>query len=156
MMLTLDDRRQIDDLVAGYAHLVDAREFERIGDLFVPDAVLTAPDPPDEMGPVRACGGRSAIVDELSRLGAFAVTYHALAGAVVSTTGPGRARGSVKCVAHHVMSAGKGAADLTWHLRYTDEYDHSTGRWLIADRAITIDLIDLHPVKRARPRPFEA
>ncbi|EGD55145.1 nuclear transport factor 2 family protein [Gordonia neofelifaecis] len=149
MALATDDRLAIDDLAERYAHLVDAGEFERVGDLFLPDATLTTPLPPRELGPVQTSTGRQAIVDGLGKLDGFAVTFHGLAGSMIDETGPGRARGRINCVAHHVASSGRDAEDVVWHLRYDDEYQRVSGDWFIANRAITILLLDVHTVKLA-------
>lgn len=152
MTLSADDRVQIDDLAARYAHGVDACEFDVVGDLFAVDGTLVAPNPPHELGPTRTLTGRPAIVAELQRLDALALTFHGLAGSVVTPTGPDSARGRIKCVAHHVAQAGRDVDDLVWHLIYEDEYVRDAGRWLISRREISIQLIETRVAKRVGTR----
>lgn len=151
--LSTDDRVLLLDLVGRYGHLVDVADYRGVSDLFEVDGVLVAPLPPDDLLPTRSIEGRAAIVEELRRLEHFGLTYHGLGGAVFDPVAPGVARGRVNCSAHHVVTAGRDAEDLVWHLRYDDLYAlDTTGGWRFRRRAITIELIDTRPMKRANDR----
>lgn len=155
-LLSLHDRWGISDLVQRYAHLVDAREFSGVADLFEADAVLMPPNPPVDLGPSRELHGASAIAEELGQLGNFLMTSHGLLGHLV-TPGPtaDTAHGDVKCEAHHLSEHPKDGSlrDLVWLLRYRDDYRRTAGVWKFTRREITIDVVDLRTVKRVNPRP---
>lgn len=156
MTLTTDDRSQIRDLVEGYAVLVDARDFVGVGALFTPDAHFIVPASPNYLTPVRSVAGRAAIQQELTQVGGFAVTFHSVCGLLVR---PGseqdRAEGWVNAIAHHVSVTEDGPRDLIWHLRYRDHYQRADSGWLLARRALTIDIVESRPIKRANDSRFE-
>ena len=153
-MLTLSDHdlRLLGELVNRYALLVDEGAYDQVADLFAVDGVLTSPEPPDRLRPVRDVRGRPAIKEELQRLDHFAMTFHGLAGQIFEATGPATARGKVNCIAHHVLAEGRDVRDLVWHLRYDDRYARSGAAWAITRREITIELIDARPAKRVNDR----
>jgi hypothetical protein len=147
-----EDRLALSDLVNRYAYLVDAARFDEVSKLYVPDGVLVTPVPPRELCPVSEIRGHDAIVEELRRLEPFAMTFHGLLGQVITAIDDDHAHGRVNCVAHHVAAAGRNVEDLVWHLRYDDRYVRAEGDWLLERRAITIELIESRPVKRANDR----
>lgn len=151
MSLSTDDRVSLQDLIARYAALVDAREFEAVSRLFCTDGLLRTPAPPSELEPVNTLRGREAISTELHRLQGFSSTLHGVLGAVFDPIEgePDRATGQITAVAHHVSLTEDGPRDLVWHLRYRDTYQRDGARWLIAERAITIAMIEVHSLKRA-------
>lgn len=154
--LTAEDRRQIRELIDNYAVLVDAKDYEGVARLFLPEAVLVAPEPPATLTPARSLSGREAIKQELSRLDEFSLTFHGVVGHLVTPGDDGVAVGQVNAVAHHVRLGGRDALDFVWHLRYADQYRSADGAWRFARREISIELIDARPVKRAseaRPAP---
>lgn len=155
MNLTPNDRIMIRELVERYAQLVDSRDFTRVGNLFAPDAELELPDPPTQLVPVRVVSGRHAITQELTRLEQFATTFHAVCGQTIDPGDtPDVASGIVNCVAHHAWADESGHRDLVWHLRYRDSYQRSESGWLLARRAIRIELIEKRPVNRINDVPL--
>ena len=153
MTLTTADRLALDDLVHRYALLVDQRAFATVGELFTPDAELVLPDPPVSFLPTITVLGREAVVAALGRLTGFDATFHAVVGRIADADPerPDRATGRVACEAHHVSTGDDGQArDLTWCLHYDDAYVQVEGRWLIARRTLTIDLITTAPVRKVR------
>ena len=135
-------RADLSDLVHRYAARVDDRDFSGAASLFTEDGVLVRPDPPDVLDPVHELVGRAAIEQGLRALEPVPLTIHAIVGEVYDGT-----QGRVVCVAHHLLDA---TTDLVWHLRYRDDYREVEGRWLIARRALSIDLIETRTVKRSR------
>lgn len=149
MDLTHQDRSHIRDLVEQYALPVDSRDFTGASELFTPDALLIVPEPPDRLDPVRTVAGRAAIQQELAGLKFFAVTFHSVCGQSVRLAlEADRAEGRVNCVAHHISQSAEGARGLTRYLRYDDSYQRTESGWLLARRALTIEVIDSRPVKR--------
>jgi hypothetical protein len=128
---------ELSQLVHRYAAAVDDRQ--SVVPLFTTDGVLVTPDPPDVLDPVHEHVGPEAIAQATSGLPR---TFHAIVGEVYDGS-----RGRIACVAHHVLDE---KTDLVWHLRYLDDYRQVDGRWLIARRALHLDLIETRPLKRSR------
>lgn len=152
MRLSADDRLALADLVHRYAARVDDRQFGSVAQLFTDDAELVLPDPPAALEPIRVHAGRAAIGEAIAAVASTIRTQHAIVGEVYDATGePGHARGRITCVAHHWIRHGDQLRDVTWHLRYADEYRHTDAAgWRIYRRELTIDAIDTGPVRQLR------
>ena len=153
MTLSADDRAALSDLVHRYAASVDDRQFDLAADLFTPDAELILPDPPATLEPIRRQYGHVAISAAIAVVASTIRTQHAIVGEVYdSDPRSGIARGRIACVAHHWVRHEEQTRDLTWHLRYEDEY-RSAGDagWRIRFRSLMIDAIDTRPVRHVRP-----
>ena len=151
MTLSGPDRAALTDLVHRYAADVDDRRFDSVAGLFTEDAELTLPDPPTTLEPVHRHRGRAAIRDAAATVAATIRTQHALVGEVYDGgPRPGTARGRIACVAHHWIQHGDQLRDVTWHLRYDDEYLRVDTEWRISSRALTIDAIDNRQVRQVR------
>jgi SnoaL-like domain len=151
--LTAEIRAALSDLVHRYAAGVDDRQFEAVTDLFIPEAELILPEPPTSLEPVAQCRGHAAIRAAVAAVASTIRTQHAIVGEVYDADPrPGIARGRIACVAHHWIRHEDQTRDVTWHLRYQDEYQRTadTG-WRILRRALTIDAIDSRPVRQVRP-----
>jgi 3-phenylpropionate/cinnamic acid dioxygenase small subunit len=153
MTLSGLDRAALTDLVHRYAADVDDRRFDSVAELFTEDAELTLPDPPTTLEPVYQHRGRAAIRDAAATVAATIRTQHAVVGEVYDA-GPrsGTARGRIACVAHHWIQHGDQLRDVTWHLRYDDEYQYVETQWRIHRRVLTIDSIDNRQVRQVRRR----
>ena len=151
MTLSGLDRAALTDLVHRYAADVDDRLFDSVADLFTEDAELTLPDPPTTLEPVRQHRGRAAIRAAAATVAATIRTQHAVVGEVYDAgPRPGTARGRIACVAHHWIQHGDQLRDVTWHLRYDDEYQLVDTKWWIRSRVLTIDAIDNRQVRQVR------
>ncbi len=153
MTLSADDRATLSDLVHRYAARVDDRQFGTIAELFTDDAELVLPDPPVALEPVRVHSGHAAIADAVAAVAATICTQHAIVGEVYDTGArPGAARGRIACIAHHWVRHDDKVRDVTWHLRYADEYQRTADDgWRIRRRELAIDAIDTRPVRQVRP-----
>ncbi|ORB87097.1 hypothetical protein B1987_00090 [Mycobacterium kansasii] len=142
------------DLVHRYAAHVDDREFDSAAALFTVSAELAVPDPPATLTPVHAHRGRPAIAAAVAAVAQALRTEHAIAGEVYDR-GPagGVARGRIGCVAHHWSRRAGDLVDVVWHLRYDDEYQLTETGWRISRRALTINAIEVRPVRRLLPPP---
>ena len=151
MTLSGPDRAALTDLVHRYAADVDDRRFDSVAELFTEYAELTLPDPPATLEPVHLHRGRAAIRDAAATVAATIRTQHAVVGEVYDA-GPrsGTARGRIACVAHHWIQHGDQLRDVTWHLRYDDEYQCVETKWRIRSRVLTIDAIDNRRVRQVR------
>ena len=153
MTLSTDDRVALSDLVHRYAARIDDRQFDLAADLFTPDAELMLPDPPATLQPIQRQYGHVAISASIAAVASTIRTRHAIVGEVYDA-GPrsGVARGRVACVAHHWVRHDDQTRDVTWHLRYEDEYRRDAdANWRILRRVLTIDAIDTRPIRQVRP-----
>jgi len=150
MTLSADDRAALADLVHRYAARVDDRQFDSVPDLFTADAELILPDPPTTLEPIRQHHGQAAIGEAVGAVAATIRTQHAIVGEVYDAgSTAGSARGRISCIAHHWVRHNDEIRDVTWHLRYDDDY-HRTTEWRIRRRVLTIDAIDTKPVRQVR------
>ena len=155
MNLSTDERAALSDLVHRYAARVDDRQFDLVTDLFTPDAELILPNPPASLEPVRELRGHVAIRAAVAAVASTIRTQHAIVGEVYDADPrSGVARGRIACVAHHWVRDEDQSRDVTWHLRYEDEYRRTADtEWRIRLRLLTIDAIDTGPVRQVRPEP---
>ncbi|UMB71880.1 nuclear transport factor 2 family protein [Mycobacterium paraterrae] len=154
MTVSADDRTTLSDLVHRYAARIDDRQFDSLAELFTDDAQLVLPDPPTALEPVTTYSGHVGIGAALETVAATVRTQHAIVGEVYETgPHPESAGGRISCIAHHWVRHEDQIRDVTWYLRYVDEYRRDVdGTWRIRRRALTIDAIDTRPVRRVRPR----
>ena len=153
MTLSADDRMALSDLVHRYAANVDDRQFDSVAMLFTLNAELTVPEPPAALEPVHSHRGQEAIATAVGAVGAVTRTEHAIIGEVYDEASrPGTARGRVACIAHHWDQRGEEVVDVVWHLRYDDDYELTDAGWRISRRALTINAIEIRPVRRLLPR----
>jgi SnoaL-like domain len=146
------DRPALSDLVHRYAAGIDEREFDSVADLFTATAELLVPDPPAVLEPVHTHRGRAAITAAVAAVAQTIRTEHAIVGEVYHDGPlPGTARGRIACVAHHWNKRADEFLDAAWHLRYVDEYELTDAGWRISRRALTINAIEVRPVRRVRP-----
>lgn len=135
-------RVELRDLVDRYAGLVDERRTVAAAELFIPDGVLVAPDPPQHLAATVEHHGRAQIQQALDALGGFTATFHAVHGAVFDSAGtdpdgPDRALGRVSATAHHLSTGDDGSPrDLVWQLVYRDAYQRTEQGWRIARREL--------------------
>ncbi len=157
MTFTPSDRAAFSDLVHRYAAGVDDRQFDAVISLFTRSAELTVPDPPATLEPVNRHCGHAAIGAAVAAVAGALRTEHAVVGEVYETgSGPGLARGRIACIAHHWYERTDGLTDLVWHLRYDDEYQRTEAGWRISRRALTINAIEIRPMRRVRPQQADA
>jgi 3-phenylpropionate/cinnamic acid dioxygenase small subunit len=151
MIASADDRATLADLVHRYAATIDDRQFDLATSLFTADAELILPDPPAILVPVRRHQGRPAISRAVAAVAATARTQHAIVGEIYDAgVDADSARGRIACIAHHWASHEDQFRDVTWHLRYDDEYHRAGAQWRIRRRALTIDAIEIRPVRQVR------
>lgn len=152
MTLSAPDRAALSDLVHRYAAGVDDQQFDSVAILFADNAELMLPEPPRQLEPVHQHRGRAAIRDAVAAVAATIRTRHAIVGEVYDAgPRPGTAHGRIACIAHHWIQHGDQVRDVTWHLRYDDEYQYVDAEWRIRRRDLTIDAIDNRQVRQVRP-----
>jgi hypothetical protein len=150
--LSAPDRAALSDLVHRYAAGVDDQQFDSVAILFADNAELMLPEPPRQLEPVHRHRGRAAIRDAVAAVAATIRTQHAIVGEVYDAgPRPGTAHGRIACIAHHWIQHDDQVRDVTWHLRYDDEYQYVDAEWRIRRRDLTIDAIDNRQVRQVRP-----
>jgi SnoaL-like protein len=151
MTLSLNDRAALSDLVHRYAAGVDDRQFDSVAKLFTDTAELRVPEPPTALEPIHSHAGQQAIAAAVAAVAELSRTEHAIIGEVYDeASGPGAARGRIACIAHHWNERAGEITDVVWHLRYDDEYESTDSGWRIRRRDLTINAIEIRPVRRLR------
>jgi hypothetical protein len=154
MKLDASDRLALADLVHLYASAVDDRRFDDVVELFTDTAELRLPDPPRSLEPVRRHHGHDGVRAAMTALAPVARTEHAIVGEVYAAADDrDYALGRITCIAHHWSVTDGQITDLVWHLRYDDEYLRMRAGWRIHGRALTINAIEIRPVRRLRGQP---
>jgi 3-phenylpropionate/cinnamic acid dioxygenase small subunit len=149
--LSVPDRLALSDLVHRYAAAVDDQDFATALGLFVSDAELVLPEPPEVLTPVRHHRGPDEVGAALTAATTVGRTYHAIGSEVYACdANPDLAQGRIAASAHHWSRRDEGIVDLVWYLRYDDEYVRTESGWRIARRALTIDAIKTRPARRLR------
>lgn len=133
------------DLAHRYAAAVDDRDFASAAALFVPDAVLAVPKPPEHLDPVTEHVGPGGVLEAMEALSGVARTFHAIVGEVYDG-----ATGRIACVAHHLVERKGTITDHVWHLRYLDDYVETPFGWCFARREVHVDLVEDRTVRAAR------
>jgi 3-phenylpropionate/cinnamic acid dioxygenase small subunit len=150
MTLNAADRLALTDIVHSYAAAVDDHRFDDAAELFTETAHLKLPDPPQSLEPVRLNEGRRAIRSAIAAVAAVQRTEHAIVGEVYWSGAKDTARGRITCAAHHFSQREDGYSDLVWHARYDDLYARTEDGWRIQVRTLTINAIEVRPVRRLR------
>jgi ketosteroid isomerase-like protein len=150
--LAVEDRLALADLVHRYASYVDARDLDRVVALFTEDAVLVSPEPPRTLEPDVERRGRADVRQALEGVLRAVRTVHQIVGEVYDAgSTPDVAHGAITGVAHHLMEREGGHVDLSWSLRFADDYRRTPEGWRFARRALTIDVVESRPVGKVRP-----
>lgn len=131
MPLTADDRLEIHDLYARYAHTFDQADANGWVALFTPDGRFAPPG----LDPIVGTEALHAFV--AGRSGDLPGMRHLIANVIVEAT-DGGARGSAYFCCFRL--GGDGAFRMRNFGRYDDLLRRHDGRWRIADRQIVAEL----------------
>lgn len=119
----LEDRAELQELVAIYGRVIDDRDIDGIADLYTDDAVFDSTD-----GPL---SGREDVIAYYRRqLGRYGMSYHYPHSHTITFTGPDSATGVVSAHAELAIIP----TPFVVALRYLDEYRREGGRWLFVSR----------------------
>lgn len=129
-MQHLVDRLAIHDLQVEYARALDANEFERLRNVFVPDAVFNVATRGEFVGV-------EAIMGVCSRsLGPLTTSQHLLGNHWAEIDGDTAAAGCYLQAQHHVEDA-EGGSNYIIAGTYTDELARTVAGWRITRRTLT-------------------
>lgn len=158
----LDDESALRSLSTSYAAAIDLQDGDRFASLFVEDGELVVPNYPEDFRPLITRAGH----DELRRIpGAlrhYRRTFHQMSNhefVIEADT----ARGSVWCVAHHVMAAeagspasgtvASGGTVVVWFIRYADAYRRVGDDWKFIRRTLHLEWVEERPGPKVAPGP---
>lgn len=132
-MLTLADRREIDDLFIRYSNMIDERRFSRIGEVFTEDGVfdLTAYDNGEHHG--------HAAIAETIRSSANPL-IHIAVNIELNPETPDRVHSLARCLAVRVT-------EPTTVATYRDILVRTPAGWRIARRAVSRHSADVVPAE---------
>jgi ketosteroid isomerase-like protein len=139
-------------LALGYAAAVDALDGSAFADLFTDDGELWVPDLAAGGEPTIRRVGRGQLERIPSGLARYHATHHAVRAATYEVAGD-TATGEVLGVAHHLLATEghDGGTDVTWLLRYVDDYVDLGGRWRIGRRVLHLRGIEERAVSHFGP-----
>jgi hypothetical protein len=122
----LEARQQIQDLLTRYTFLIDAHEFDALGELFTTDARFGSP------GSTHT--GRAAIVENYRKLGElYPITLHEARGSVVEFDDDDHATGLVLGFSEQANAE----HTVITSFRYHDQYVRGENRWRFAAREVS-------------------
>lgn len=127
----LEDRAEIQNLVARYGFVIDDREMDRVAACFTEDGGFSSLD--GKLG----ARGRQAVVDQFhDRWSVLGPSNHIVHQHVIDLDpdDPDRATG---VVSSHAELIRNGEVWIT-ALRYDDQYRREDGRWKFADRMLSV------------------
>jgi uncharacterized protein (TIGR02246 family) len=134
------DEAAIRRLAALYARAVDRNEPDTLRGLFTADAVLEGPG-----FTMRGHAELAAIPGMLH--GMYHRTLHQVHQQTVQVDGD-HAWAETYCTANHLSDRGGGVGEnLSWAMRYHDEFIRHDGRWLFSRRQVLIDWTETHPAQ---------
>jgi len=142
------DRLALQELVTQYAQAIDALDFDRLQELFVPDAVFAAyPGDPATNEAIWTMKGWETIHEGFSgTLRNFVRTHHQLGGQTLELAGE-NASGVTACTAYHLYEnpAADGALWIeTMWIHYHDTFTRNEGRWQFATRDLVTNIRTTH------------
>ncbi|MSO59932.1 MAG: nuclear transport factor 2 family protein [Ilumatobacteraceae bacterium] len=146
--LRLVDRVALRTLVETYAHRVDRREFPSLVSLFTPDGKLSgySGQPIGQAADYERIG-HAQIERAMQGLLKYDITNHSLSQQMIlfDPIDPDKASAETYCYAQHLYSD-NGRWNRIMSIRYLDKYERIAGVWLIADRRLATDWIEIRPV----------
>lgn len=123
-------RQDIRDLAYRYAQAVDRRNFDALGQLFMPEGLL--------LGPQFEMAGREAIVKNMQSLARFKSTLHCVHNQLVDLHGDD-AEAETYCIANHIIDTDGVLQKMDWGIRYLDQLKRHEGEWKIARRELVLE-----------------
>lgn len=123
-----EDELQIRDLAYRYARVMDARSFERLPEVFSPDAEL--------VGPGYSMKGHAELAAGLKGLEQFSATLHCVHNQYTffDERDADRATGEIYCVANHIYEKEGVTFKLDMGIRYDDVYVRGADGWRLQRR----------------------
>ena len=125
----VEDRLDIQEVVARYAFLCDTKQYERIGEVFADDAVFD-----ESIIGMPVTRGKAAILALfVAQGGAAEFMIHLNGNHLISEYSESAASGTSHL---HVEVLMKDGRQLHFYGYYADDYDKVAGRWLLKSRTL--------------------
>lgn len=139
------DRLAIRALIDSYAHCADRRDARGQMALFTEDTHFRVFMDSHSDQPSQELRGREALAPVFENLNTYQRTMHFNGQSMIELDGDS-ATGESYCIAHHLYEAdGVRMLMVAW-LRYDDRFmKQADGDWLIAERTILVDWIEVRP-----------
>jgi hypothetical protein len=120
------DHEELRSLVQRYARAADDRDVDALAALFHPDAEVTG---------ARGTQGIDEWLDTMRAPRTFPTSLHMLGDPLISV-GPGADKAALDtyAVVYQLTDPGSDGGDLTLGIRYLDEVERHSGRWVIRRR----------------------
>lgn len=129
VIMNIEDRLQIQDLVSRYAYLVDSFMAAEWLEVFTPDAVLDE----SAFGMGRYEGHDALLAYAQAIAGRVEHLIHLMSNHLIWESGNDTARGTCFAIVESMQKTG---ARARYHVKYEDEYKRIDGRWLIHRRIL--------------------
>jgi ketosteroid isomerase-like protein len=143
--VTAGERRELQELVEGYAQAVDRADGSAVADLFTEDGVLATWMDPATRKATGENKGRPAIAKAVNGLSRYAATHHTISSHS-STVDGAHATGETLCTAHHVTEDNGSKSDRVLYIRYLDTFARTSGPWLFSRREVHVQWSSTLPV----------
>lgn len=120
------DRDELRFLVQRYARAVDERDVDELAALFHPDAEVTG---------TRGTQGIDEWLDTMRAPRTFPTSMHVLGDPLINLEpGADQAGLDIYAVVYQLSDPGSDGGDLTLGIRYLDDVERLSGRWVIRRR----------------------
>ncbi|SEK65911.1 SnoaL-like domain-containing protein [Parapedobacter koreensis] len=140
----MQDRIEIQDLINAYAQCADNREAQKQAELFTENAAVHVSNGKEKQA-VQTLHGRKELAEAFQALKQYDVTTHFNGQSTVSVNGD-KATNESYCLAHHIKYDKKML--LIMSIRYKDILVKQNGKWLFAERNLSIDWTDNRELKQ--------
>ena len=139
------DRLAIRELVDAYAHCADRRDANGQKSLFTEDSHFVVYMDGQGSEATQELEGREALTPVFAALNDYEATMHFNGQSTIELDGP-RATGESYCIAHHVFTTDGDRTLMVAYLRYQDTFVKQGGRWLFAERRLSVDWTETRPL----------
>ena len=141
-MVETTDRREIRELVDNYAFYADSCEVQKQADLFTEDIVYTV-DYLDNPEAKQTIVGKENLLPLFESLTTYHTKTHFNGQTKITTLAETEATGVAYCMAQHISFDDNGKQNnMVASIRYDDKYIKQDGKWLFAERYLTINWVE--------------
>jgi hypothetical protein len=128
------------ELGVRYARYVDRREFEKLAELFTPDASIAVfPGDPETHQALYAMAGLAQIQQAFQLLRRYQGTFHFVGQQLVVEASADSASGETYCIARHFHNKQGKDHCYTMFIRYQDRFAKVNGAWRMLQRQLIVD-----------------
>lgn len=145
----MTDIESLRDIASRYARIVDRREFDRLAEIMVPNAVVAVyPGDPDTHEPWYSLDGLENIQQSFGLLRQYDRTFHFVGQQLITELAADSATGETYCIASHFHTKNGVDHAYVMYIRYQDHFVRHEGSWKIATRQLAVDRTEGEDVDR--------